>query len=90
MRRNVLDGPDSRLGDNVTVTTNQSLSSQVTVNVDDTGPFARDQNGLAISPLQPDPHDVIDLTPAAMRALIGQSYQTIGKVSVTVTEPPHL
>ena len=43
----------------------------ICVGVDDRGPFERDSKGRPLRPLRPDPNGLIDLTPAAFRALTG-------------------
>ncbi|MTJ80165.1 MAG: hypothetical protein F8N37_03960 [Telmatospirillum sp.] len=66
----------------VTVKLVNSPDKQVIVRVNDTGPFARGADGRPLKPLQPDPDIIIDLTPAAFRALTGGLDD--GKVRVTV------
>jgi uncharacterized protein RhaS with RHS repeats len=55
--------------------------------VNDTGPWATDQNGHAIRPLEPNPNNDVDLTPAMMQALTGKSYND---VPVTIIIPSSL
>ena len=62
----------------------KSVTTTIKVVVNDTGPFARGDNGKALHPLRPDPKIVIDLTPTAMKALTGSS---TNRVPVTVTVP---
>lgn len=86
-----MTGEKARIGQHVIVTYShkdpqgKTISKSITVVVDDQGPFARDSHGSPMHPLRPDPHGVIDLTPAAFRALIGSLKQ--GRVPVTVTVP---
>jgi hypothetical protein len=58
------------------------------VRVNDTGPFALDAKDKLVRPLRPNPDRVIDLTPAAMEALVGLNYVDIGLVRVTVAKLP--
>lgn len=51
--------------------TNLANNKKVRVRVNDTGPFAMDSSGRALSPLQPHPTRIIDLSKAAMTALGG-------------------
>jgi hypothetical protein len=60
-----------------------SRSIEVTIN--DTGPFLRGTDGRAVLPFQPDPHIVVDLTPAAMQQLTGAGFNRVA-VSVTVKQ----
>jgi rare lipoprotein A (peptidoglycan hydrolase) len=80
--------PGFRLGDVVRVQLQDDPTRFVDVHVNDTGPFALDALGKLIRPLQPNPDRIIDLTPAAMEALVGPSYASIGIVRVTVTKLP--
>lgn len=86
-----MTGEKARLGQHVTVTYSgknehgKAVSDSISVVVDDRGPFARDQRGKPLHPLKPDPRGVIDLTPAAFKALTGSLKQ--GRVPVTVTVP---
>ena len=79
------------LGQTVTVTyTHQdkngnTVTSTVSVVVNDRGPFARNPNGTPIHPLKPDSRGVIDLTPKAFKTLTGGL--GTGRVPVTVTVP---
>jgi hypothetical protein len=74
------------LGDTVTVEYNNgSKTNSVCVTVNDRGPFARDAQGKPIKPLTPDANIIIDLTPAAFRALVGSLGP--GRVPVTVRVP---
>jgi len=57
----------------------------IKVKVNDRGPFARGGDGKALRPLRPDPSIIIDLTPAAFRAMVGALGP--GKVQVRVTVP---
>src|SRR5208282_5013185 len=81
----------AKLGQTVTVTytyTNKQgkiETSEVSVVVNDRGPFDRNTTGEPVHPLRPDPQGVIDLTPAAFRRLVGTLSK--GRVSVTVTVP---
>jgi hypothetical protein len=74
----------------VTYTTKDANGNPVTttihVTVNDTGPFARSDNGKALHPLRPDPKIVIDLTPTAMKALTGSEHNRV-PVTVTVPQP---
>ena len=74
----------------VTYTTKDAKGNPVTttihVTVNDTGPFARGDNGKALHPLRPDPKIVIDLTPTAMKALTGSEHNRV-PVTVTVPQP---
>ena len=70
------------LGDQVTV---QYGTREIAVTVNDRGPFERDCQGKAKKPLRPDPNDIIDLTPAAFKKLIGPL--SIGKAPVIVEVP---
>ena len=72
------------LGDSVTVQLQNSPNTSITVTVNDSGPFARGPNGLALHPLQPDPNIVIDLTPQAFTNLAGGL--AVGRVPVNVTK----
>ncbi|GGA41943.1 hypothetical protein GCM10010981_33700 [Dyella nitratireducens] len=83
-----MTGDKVPLGTMVAVTYTQPGGKQVTVcvTVNDRGPFARDGNGRPIHPLRPDSMDIIDLTPAAFRALAGST--KAGRLNnVTVTVP---
>jgi RHS repeat-associated protein len=64
---------------------NDGCEKSVTVRVNDRGPFARGPNGKAAKPLRPDPNIIIDLTPAAFKALTG--HLGYGVVPVTVEAP---
>jgi len=81
----------AKLGQTVTVTythkdeQGKTVTRSISVVVNDRGPFARDANGKAKTPLQPAPGGVIDLTPAAFRKLVGTTKP--GRVPVTVTVP---
>lgn len=81
----------AKLGQNVTVTytskdkQGNTVTRSISVAVNDRGPFARDANGKAKTPLQPDAAGIIDLTPAAFKKLIGTTKP--GRVPVTVTVP---
>jgi len=81
----------ARLGQTVEVTytskdaKGQDVAKTVSVEINDRGPFARDANGKATRPLQPSPGNVIDLTPAAFRQLVGTTRP--GHVHVTVKVP---
>ncbi len=57
----------------------------IKVKVNDRGPFERSKDGKALRPLRPDPGIIIDLTPAAFRAMVGSLGP--GKVYVRVTVP---
>jgi rare lipoprotein A (peptidoglycan hydrolase) len=80
-----------RLGQAVTVEytykdkQGSTVTKEVSVIVNDRGPFDRNPNGKAKTPLQPAPGRVIDLTPAAFRKLVGTTKP--GHVRVTVTVP---
>ena len=74
------------LGSNVSVTLQDNPSQSIDVTVTDRGPFAVNAQGQAIFPLQPNPTRVIDLTPAAFRALTGSL--GAGHVPVSVLVPP--
>lgn len=63
----------------------KDVTRTIGVQINDRGPFARDANGKAKLPLAPAPGRVIDLTPAAFRALVGTTKP--GHVAVTVTVP---
>jgi rare lipoprotein A (peptidoglycan hydrolase) len=86
-----MTGEKTRMGQHVTVTYSgkdahgKTTTKSIKVIVDDRGPFARDQSGKPLHPLRPDPRGVIDLTPAAFKALTGSLKQ--GRVPVTVTVP---
>ncbi len=75
------------IGSNVTVnyTSPNGTTSSCRVDINDRGPFARNPDGAPIHPLQPDPKDIIDLTPRAFKQLTGST--TLGRVNVTVTVP---
>ena len=81
----------AKLGQIVTVTytyTNEQgkiETSEISVVVNDRGPFERNTTGAPVHPLRPDPQGVIDLTPAAFRQLVGTLSK--GRVPVTVTVP---
>lgn len=57
----------------------------IKVKVNDRGPFERGPDGKALRPLRPDRSIIIDLTPAACRAMVGSLGP--GKVQVRVTVP---
>lgn len=86
-----MTGEKARLGQRVSVTYThkgehgKTEGKSISVVVNDRGPFARQQNGRPIHPLRPDPRGVIDLTPAAFKALTGSLKK--GRVSATVTVP---
>jgi hypothetical protein len=80
--------PGFRLGDVVRVQLQDDPTRFVDVRVNDTGPFAIDARRHLVRPLRPNPDRVIDLTPAAMEALVGSDYANIGLVRVTVTRLP--
>ena len=80
--------PGFRLGDVVRVQLQDDPTRFVDVRVNDTGPFALDAQRNLIRPLRPNPDRMIDLTPAAMEALVGSKYADIGLVRVTVTKLP--
>jgi hypothetical protein len=65
------------LGTQVTVALQSDPGRSVTVTITDAGPFRRGPDGKAIHPLQPDPDIVIDLTPAAMKALTGREFNRV-------------
>jgi expansin (peptidoglycan-binding protein) len=69
----------------VTYVDKDGNKNTVTVTVNDRGPFARDEKGKPLRPLQPDPRGVIDLTPKAFQTLTGGLDQ--GRVPVVVTVP---
>ncbi len=71
------------LGQRVRVTLQSDGQKGITVTVNDTGPFARGDDGKALRPLQPDPVTIIDLTPKAFRNLNGSL--EAGRVPVIVT-----
>jgi rare lipoprotein A (peptidoglycan hydrolase) len=79
-----------KLGQVVTVTyTHKDEHGNTTTNtismvVNDRGPFAVDETGKAIRPLQPSPDRVIDLTPAAFKSLVGTTKPGVVPVIVTV------
>ena len=81
----------ARLGQTVTVAytyqdkRGNTVTSTISVIINDRGPFARGVNGKAILPLQPAPGRVIDLTPTAFKRLVGTTRP--GHVHVTVTVP---
>jgi RHS repeat-associated protein len=58
----------------------------IEVVVNDRGPYAVDSQGHAIYPLRPNPTNVIDLTPAAMQALTGKTYNNV-QVQVSIPSP---
>ena len=60
------------------------VTKTIQVVVNDTGPFATNSAGKPMHPLKPNPTNIIDLTPAAMKALTGNEHN---KVPVTVTVP---
>ena len=60
------------------------ITTTIRVVVNDTGPFALDSKGKTLHPLQPNPTNIIDLTPTAMQALTGRAHN---RVPVTVTVP---
>jgi rare lipoprotein A len=74
------------LGTEVTVAYNPggNVTKEINVRVNDRGPFAVDNEGRALRPLQPHPTRVIDLTPAAMKWLTGKETNLI---NVTVLSP---
>ena len=80
--------PGFRLGDVVRVQLQDDPTRFVVVRVNDTGPFALDAREKLVRPLRPNPDRVIDLTPAAMEALVGPNYVDIGLVHVTVIKLP--
>lgn len=80
--------PGFHVGDMVRVQLQNDPTRSIDVRVNDTGPFARDANNELITPLRPHPDRVIDLTPAAMKSLLGPNYNAIGLVPVTVTRLP--
>lgn len=69
------------LGTRVRVKSEMS-GREISVKVNDRGPFERSRDGKAIRPLRPDKNIVIDLTPAAFREMVGNLGP--GKVRVTV------
>ena len=73
-----------RLGDVVTVL-RQGTPNSVTVTVNDRGPSLRGPDGKAVVPVQPDPNNVIDLTPRAFEAL---GPRKLGKIPVVVVPHP--
>ncbi len=75
-------------GTNVQVRLQGDPSTAITVQVNDTGPFARDAAGRPLRPLRPDPDIVIDLTPHAFDLLTNNNRQ-LGRVPVIVTVPDH-
>ncbi len=75
-------------GTNVQVRLQSDPSTAVTVQVNDTGPFARDADGRPLRPLRPDPNIIIDLTPRAFDQLTNNNRQ-LGRVPVIVSVPDH-
>ena len=63
----------------------KTVTKTISVLVNDRGPFERNPNGTPKRPIRPDPHGVIDLTPAAFTELVGTL--AVGRVHVTVTVP---
>ncbi len=61
-----------------------AVTTTIRVVVNDTGPFALDSNGKLMHPVRPNPTNIIDLTPTAMKALTGHARN---RVPVTVTVP---
>ena len=57
------------LGTDVRVRLQNDPTRSNTVQTNDTGPFARGNDGRSLHPLRPDPDIVIDLTPHAFEAL---------------------
>jgi hypothetical protein len=76
------------LGTNVQVRLQTNPGSSINVQVNDTGPFARDANGQPLHPLRPDPNIIIDLTPHAFDQLTNNN-RALGRVPVIVTVPEH-
>lgn len=70
-----MTGEKARLGQHVRVTYSgknehgKAARKSISAVIDDRGPLARDQRGKPLHPLKPDPRGVIDLTPAAFKAL---------------------
>jgi len=63
----------------------KATTVSISVKVNDRGPFAVDSKGKAIKPLKPHPTRVIDLSPAAFKALAGSL--EVGVIQVTVRVP---
>jgi len=63
----------------------KSTGKCIKVRVNDRGPFMRHPNGKAVRPLRPDLNIVTDLTPTALKQLVGST--GTGKVLVTVEMP---
>jgi len=86
-----MTGEKVKLGQTVVVTytdrdkNGKTTTQSISVVVNDRGPFARDADGKAKQPLQPDPSGVIELTPTAFRKLVGTT--KVGRVSVAVAVP---
>jgi len=56
----------------------------IEVRINDRGPFETGPDGKAIRPLKPHPTRVIDLTPAAFKALFGDTKVGVGDVQVRI------
>jgi len=86
-----MTGEKAKLGQTVTVsytTTDKdgkTVTTRISVVVNDRGPFNVDSGGRAVHPLEPHPTRVIDLTPAAFTRLVGG--RNAGVVQVRVTVP---
>ncbi len=76
------------LGTDVQVRLQSDSNRSIAVQTNDTGPFARGNDGRSLHPLRPDPDIVIDITPHAFEALT-QNRKFPGKVPVIVTVPDH-
>jgi rare lipoprotein A (peptidoglycan hydrolase) len=72
----------------VTYTTTDKQGTAVTktvkVLINDRGPWATDNHGKALHPLQPHPTRIIDLSPAAFKDLVGSKAPGVVPVIVTV------
>ncbi len=79
-----MTGEKANLGTIVKVRSDVS-GRTIKVKVNDRGPFERGPDGRALRPLRPDRDVIIDLTPAAFRAMVGSLGS--GKVRVRVSVP---
>jgi rare lipoprotein A (peptidoglycan hydrolase) len=83
-----MTGNRAPIGANVQVQLQSDPSSSIQVQINDTGPFARNASGAPLQPLQPDPNSIIDLTPHAFDVLTNNN-RALGRVPVVVTVPDH-
>jgi Lytic transglycolase len=84
-----MTGNRAPLGASVQVQLQSDPGNSIQVQVNDTGPFARGENGAPLHPLQPDPNIIIDLTPHAFDVLTN-NHRYLGKVPVIVTVPDRI